>query len=343
MKIVHIINNLEIGGGAQALVKDIIKYGKYDHKVITLEKPSLQFADIEQLNLFRNPIKSLNHIFNSDLLHFHLFPSLYLAPIFFFKKKIFTEHNTFNRRRKYKIFKYIDSFFYSFFIKIICISNGTKAALGEWLIGKNFIPKLDIIYNGVDFSAFKKNENRFNNSKEKYLKNENMVIGMVGSFTEQKNQKFLIEVLADLPINYSLRFAGSGNTLESIQNYANEISLKDRVQFCGLISDIPSFYDDLDIYVHAAHWEGFGLTIIEAIASGLPVLASNVSGLKEIIEPSYLFNNDEKTNLVRLIQNIFTDKELIDLEKLYKSSMEAFDITIMVKKYESKYKLIKNE
>ena len=39
MKIVHIINNLEIGGGAQALVKDIVKHGKYEHKVITLEKP----------------------------------------------------------------------------------------------------------------------------------------------------------------------------------------------------------------------------------------------------------------------------------------------------------------
>ncbi len=342
MKIVHIINNLEIGGGAQALVKDIVKYGKYDHKVVTLEKPSLHFAEIEQLSLLRNPIKSLNQIFNSDLIHFHLFPSLYLAPIFFFKKKIFTEHNTFNRRRKYKIFKYIDSFFYSFFIKIFCISVGTKKALKYWLIGKNFKSKIEVIYNGVDFSVFKKNEKRFNNSKEKYHNNENIVIGMVGSFSEQKNQKFLIEVLADLPINYFLRFAGNGKTLESIKNYTDQVCLKDRVQFCGLISDIPSFYDDLDIYIHAAHWEGFGLTIIEAIASGLPVLASNVSGLKEIIEPTYLFNNDEKSNLVKLIENIFIDKKLIDLENLYKNSKEAFDITVMVKRYESKYKLIKN-
>ena len=342
MKIVHIINNLEIGGGAQALVKDIIKYGKYDHKVITLEKPSLHFAEIEQLSLLRNPIKSINHIFNSDLIHFHLFPSLYLAPIFFLKKKIFTEHNTFNRRRKYKIFKYIDSFFYSFFIKIFCISDGTKKTLSDWLIGKHFTSKFEVIYNGVDFSAFKKNDNRFSNSRKKYHNNENIVIGMVGSFTDQKNQKFLLEVLADLPINYSLRFAGSGKTFESIQNYSNQICLKERVQFCGLISDIPSFYDDLDIYVHAAHWEGFGLTIIEAIASGLPVLASNVSGLKEIIEPSYLFNNDDKSNLVKLIENIFIDKKLIDMENLYKNSKEAFDITIMVKKYESQYKLIKN-
>ena len=342
MKIVHIINNLEIGGGAQALVKDIVKYGKYEYKVITLEKPSLHFAEIEQLSLLRNPIKSINHIFNSDLIHFHLFPSLYLAPIFFFKKKIFTEHNTFNRRRKYKIFKYIDSFFYSFFIKIFCISDGTKKALQDWLIGKNINSKLEIIYNGVDFSVFKKNKNRFNISKEKYHNNENIVIGMVGSFTEQKNQKFLIEVLADLPINFSIRFAGSGNTLQSVQNYANQISLNERVQFCGLVTDITSFYDDLDIYVHAAHWEGFGLTIIEAIASGLPVLASNVSGLKEIIEPTYLFNNDEKSNLVKLIENIFIDITINDLENLFKNSKEAFDINMMVQNYESNYKLIKN-
>ena len=342
MKIVHIINNLEIGGGAQALVKDIVKYGKYDHKVITLEKPSLQFVEIEQLSLLRNPIKSINHIFNSDLIHFHLFPSLYLAPIFFFKKKIYTEHNTYNRRRKYKIFKYIDSFFYSFFIKIFCISDGTKKALSDWLIGKNFSSKFEVIYNGIDFSVFKRNQNRFINSKEKYHNNQNIVIGMVGSFTEQKYQKLLIEVLADLPINYSLRFAGNGNTFESIQNYTDQIGLKDRVQFCGLISDIPSFYDDLDIYVHAAHWEGFGLTIIEAIASGLPVLASNVSGLKEIIEPTYLFNNDEKSNLLKLIENIFIDITINDLENLFKNSKEAFDINMMIQNYESNYELIKN-
>ena len=96
------------------------------------------------------------------------------------------------------------------------------------------------------------------------------------------------------------------------------------------------------MYVHAAHWEGFGLTIIEAIASGLPVLASNVSGLKEIIEPTYLFNNDEKSNLVKLIENIFIDITINDLENLFKNSKQAFDINMMVQKYESKYKHIKN-
>ena len=154
MNVVHIINNLDVGGGAQSLVKDICNNGKYNHTVITLEKSLLKYDDILSLNLFRQPIKSLRMIFFSDVIHFHLFPCLYLAPLFFYKKKVFTEHNTFNRRRKYKVFRLIASFFYLIYSKLFFITNGTKNALEEWLIGERLKAKLEIIYNGVDFSAF---------------------------------------------------------------------------------------------------------------------------------------------------------------------------------------------
>ena len=163
---------------------------------------------------------------------------------------------------------------------------------------------------------------------------------MVGSFTKQKNQKFLIEVIEKLPKNFILKFAGEGESLNCVKRYTEDIGVKDRVEFCGLIKDIPSFYNQLDIYVHSAHWEGFGLTVVEAIASGLPVLASNVSGLKELIEPTYLFQNKDKDNLINLINNIFIKDDFIDIEKSYESSKKMFDIHVMTEKYESIYKLI---
>ena len=340
MNVVHIINNLDVGGGAQSLVKDICNKGKYNHTVITLEKSLLKYDDIRSLNLFRQPIKSLRMIFFSDVLHFHLFPCLYLAPLFFYKKKVFTEHNTFNRRRQYKVFRLIDSFFYIFYSKIICISNGTKNALEEWLIGERLKAKLEIIYNGVDFSAFDRKKNNFENLKQKFLNGDEIIIGMVGSFTKQKNQKFLIKVIEKLPMNFILKFAGEGESLNPIQRYTEDIGVKDRVEFCGLIKDIPSFYNKLDIYIHSAHWEGFGLTVVEAIASGLPVLASNVSGLKELMEPTCLFQNNDKDSLINLINNIFIKDDFIDIEKSYETSKKMFDIYIMTEKYEGIYKLI---
>ena len=163
---------------------------------------------------------------------------------------------------------------------------------------------------------------------------------MVGSFTKQKNQKFLIKVIEKLPMNFILKFAGEGESLNTIQRYTEDIGVKDRVEFCGLIKDIPSFYNKLDIYIHSAHWEGFGLTVVEAIASGLPVLASNVSGLKELIEPTYLFQNNDKDSLINLIKNIFIKDDFIDIEKSYEASKKMFDIYIMTEKYEGIYKLI---
>ena len=340
MNVVHIINNLDVGGGAQSLVKDICNNGKYNHTVVTLEKSLLKYDDILCVNLFRQPLKSLRMILFSDVVHFHLFPSLYLAPFFFYKKKVFTEHNTFNRRRKYKVFRLIDSFFYIFYSKIICISKGTKTALEEWLIGERPKAKLEIIYNGVDFSAFDRKKNNFENLKQKFLNGNEIIIGMVGSFTKQKNQKFLIEVIEKLPKNFILKFAGEGESLNCVKRYTEDIGVKDRVEFCGLIKDIPSFYNQLDIYVHSAHWEGFGLTVVEAIASGLPVLASNVSGLKELIEPTYLFDNNDKDSLINLINNIFIKDDFINIEKSYEISKKRFDIYVMTEKYESIYKLI---
>ena len=337
MKVTHIINNLDIGGGAQTLVKDICLNSKLSHTVVTLEKPSLEYEGLNHLNLLINPIKALKEIYYSDVLHFHLFPTLYLAPLFFFKKKVYTEHNTYNRRRNYKIFKLIDSFFYLFYSKIICISSGTKHALQSWLIGHHLHSKLEIIFNGVDFAIFRNEESNFNNSKDSFINHKPISIGMVGSFTDQKNQKFLIEIMKTLPSNFNLKLAGSGKNLVPLKEYAQKIGVGDKVFFYGLVKDIPSFYKELDLYVHSAHWEGFGLTVIEAIASGLPTFASDVEGLKEIIPKEFLFKSNDSSMLSKLILTTFEKYNQSDLDKLLKESKRSFDISVMVRKYEFIY------
>ena len=87
MNVVHIINNLDVGGGAQTLVKDLSVKGSYNHKIITLENSPDAFRNIEFTHFFKQPIKSLKLIYNADVIHLHLFPTLYLSPLLFFKKK----------------------------------------------------------------------------------------------------------------------------------------------------------------------------------------------------------------------------------------------------------------
>jgi glycosyltransferase involved in cell wall biosynthesis len=336
MNVLHIINNLDIGGGAQTLVKDLSVKGSYNHKIITLEKSPDAFKNLQFIRFLEQPIKSLKLIYNADVIHLHLFPTLYLSPLLFFKKKVFTEHNTHNRRRNYLIFKYIDTFFYIFYRKIICISDGTKISLKKWILKKSF--NLEVIYNGVDFASFENSKIHFNLSKEKYYQNEQLNIGMVGSFSNQKNQLFLIELIKDLPENFTLHLAGIGPNLNHCKQYVEEKKLDERVFFYGLIKDIPRFYSTLDLYIHSAHWEGFGLTVIEAIASKLPVLASNVEGLKEIINSEMLFKNYDKEGLKQLIFETFNVKTEESINKTYNDSKRLFDINLMVKKYESAYK-----
>ena len=80
------------------------------------------------------------------------------------------------------------------------------------------------------------------------------------------------------------------------------------------------------------------MTVIEAIASKLPVLASNVEGLKEIINSEMLFKNYDKEGLKQLIFETFNVKTEESINKIYNHSKRLFDINLMVKKYESVYK-----
>ena len=72
---------------------------------------------------------------------------------------------------------------------------------------------------------------------------------MVGSFSNQKNQLFLIELIKDLPENFTLHLAGIGPNLNHCKQYVEEKKLDERVFFYGLIKDIPRFYSTLDLYI----------------------------------------------------------------------------------------------
>ncbi|TOK95036.1 glycosyltransferase, partial [Vibrio parahaemolyticus] len=81
---------------------------------------------------------------------------------------------------------------------------------------------------------------------------------------------------------YHLHLAGDGDRKASLQRLAQSLNVSPRVHFHGVVSDIPLFLSDMDIYVQSSHVEGFGLAAVEAMAAGLPVLSSNVPGLDEV-------------------------------------------------------------
>lgn len=147
---------------------------------------------------------------------------------------------------------------------------------GNWMFnGANY----QMVRNAIDSKLFSYNENIRNKIRKEFnfLKNQ-MIIGHVGRFNYPKNHDFLIDVFNEVHkiINNSkLLLIGTGNLEDGIRKKVNELNLTDDVIFLGNRNDVNDLMQAMDIFVFPSHYEGLPVTLVEAQASGLPIIKSN--------------------------------------------------------------------
>lgn len=291
MKILHIINDMNRNGGAQKVVMDLVSRKPQDHaiQVLTLYddndyKEDLRALGIESFSLKEMGIGDFMALRKwPDLVHAHLFPSVYLA-LMFPCLKVQTEHNSHNRRRDYFFLKPFELFMYNRFNLHVSISQEVMKRLKEYLGAKN-VSKFPVIYNGIDLLRFKPAQ-----EKRALLSSGSFKVGMVGRLHFYKDQKTIIKAASHFKDPIEVHFAGGGDRHEELQSYAESLGIGGSVYFHGVIEDIPGFLMDLDCYIQSSVVEGFGLAAVEAMAVGLPVLATDVPGLNEVIaSDDYVF------------------------------------------------------
>lgn len=320
MKILHIITSLELGG-AEKLLTELVPYQKsMGHlvKVMILSekgavfKKDLEEKGVEVLVCKSNSIKSFNNILsiskeikkeNYDIVHAHLVHAQYWTRLSKFLdrgKRIYitTEHSTSNRRRESKLMRLVDKFIFNGFNKIISISEATEKSLKDWL--RRDDQSFEIIYNGIDITEFK---NSLPYSKlELGIKEDDYIVMMVSRFHSSKNQKGVVEALKWLPVKYKLIFVGDGKLEAEVKKYCEDNNLIGRVRFLGMRKDIPRLLKTADIVVQYSFFEGFGITAVEAMASGKPVIASDVPGLSQVVGGAgYLVDVNNPKDLAKTI------------------------------------------
>jgi glycosyltransferase involved in cell wall biosynthesis len=133
------------------------------------------------------------------------------------------------------------------------------------------------IYNGVDVETYASGERRSSGDE--------LTVTTVCWLRKDKGVDVLIRGFAQSGRNMRLRIAGDGPELENLQSLTQELGISSRVSFEGLRDDIDQLLKETDIFVHPAVWdEAFGLTITEAMATELAVIATRAGGIPEIIE-----------------------------------------------------------
>lgn len=151
---------------------------------------------------------------------------------------------------------------------------------GQWLFGNDIIysKNFKVIHNGVDYSKFEFNPKiRKKIRSELNFNDEELVIGHVGRFTEPKNHTFLIDIfyeISKLNPKAKLLLIGKGVLEDSIHKKVVKLNLSNSVNFIGFKSNVSDYMQAMDIFVLPSHYEGLGLVLIEAQASGLPCYAS---------------------------------------------------------------------
>lgn len=354
MKILQVINSLSIGGAEKLILDTIPLYQQKDIKMdllsLTDSKASFMIK-LEEITNGEITVLSSSSIYNPinifriipylkkyDIVHVHLFPTSYwvvFAKMLSFSKVklVFTEHNTHNRRRDIGLFRILDRFVYKRFSVVTAITEGVKIELQKHL---NYNSDIRVINNGIDTISFKGR----NTSGYSYFAQDDFKLIQVSSFRKQKDQNTIIRSLLLLPSQVKLILVGDGSLIEESKSLVDSLNLNDRVKFLGNRYDIPELMNYADVAILSSNWEGFGLAIIEGMAAGKPAIASDVDGIREIVNGyGLLFEKGNEKELAQHILNLLNDKEFYkEVSEGCLKRAQDFDINRMVDSYIELYK-----
>ena len=356
MRVLHIINSLRMGGAEKLLAKMacLMKANGVDVELLVLDRKGAMFMDLLQereVSFSFSPIQTLYSFLQTkaikalaknqayDIIHTHLFPAQLWSTMALSRSGIpliTTEHSTYNRRRDYKIYRKIDRWMYGKYAKIICNSQVTKDCLEQWV--PETPPKTVLIHNGIDLEAF--------DSAEAYPR-EILINGYdpgirlllkVSSFSQAKDHATVIRALADLPDRYHLLLVGEGPKEKEIRNLTASLGMNPRVHFLGVRTDVSRIAKSVDVLIQSSHWEGFGLSVVEGMACGLPVIVSRTPGLADIFQKAALSvpvgNAQALAEMVRKLEDpsLYQAYATMSLEE-----SKHFSLSKMVSDYECVY------
>lgn len=187
------------------------------------------------------------------------------------------------------------------FPRIICVSQ----AFADLLNQKYFVStkKISVIPAGIDTSRFHPSVTHDHSVKS----NCTLKIGTVRRLVPRMGLDILISSMSEIE-NSILTIAGTGPMEEQLNLLIKELALEDKVKLLGFVpeEDLPDFYQSLDLCViPSIALEGFCITALEAMASGIPVIASDLDGLKESVgncDPRLLFRANSKLALVEKVK-----------------------------------------
>ncbi len=232
-------------------------------------------------------------------------------------------------------YKFIDRLIYKFKFryaalnanKVIAISQQTKRDLVEYFKVRE--DRIEVIYQNCDpiFRQTVPKDIRFTIIKKQSLPEKYLL--SVGTIEERKNLMLIVKALTKINNVHLVVVGKETEYTEKVKDFINENKLFDRVHFFSNIphNELPAIYQQAELFIYPSKFEGFGIPIIEALHSGVPVIAATGSCLEEAGGPGSIYvDPNDHTDLANQIQGVLDNREkkdkMISSGRLY---LEKFD------------------
>lgn len=307
MRILHISSARSFGGGERHLADLVNGLVGRGHEVYAALPPGSPLHEklraLPSQNIFTVPLRNALDIRSALLLgriirehrievvHAHVARDYPLAALATRRnpaaKLIITRHVLFPLNKLHRTTLSHVSF-------VICVSEAVKASL----LAQKIFPadKLSVIPNGIDIERLRASLQNFDRALFRRRMNippDCLLVGTVGEIKRQKGQEDFVRAAAIIAryrtdAHFIIVGADSTQTGEhraALEHLIEELQLTARVHLAGWLDHIGPLLASLDVYVSASHTESFGLTIVEAMALGLAVVATATEGAREIINP----------------------------------------------------------
>lgn len=296
MKIIQVIPFFGLGGAeimCETLVYELRKLGHevvvislYDKQSAVTDRMEKKNVDIRYLHkksgfdfsLYRK----LTNIFRQekpDVIHTHLYSSEYVFPVATLLgiRVVHTVHSIATKEQAFLSRKFNKIFFNQFGIIPVALSeNVQKTIIDEYRIDEKKVP---IVFNGIDLSRCL--------VKTDYNVCDNFKILHIGRFCDVKNHIGLVKAFKLFHNKYGnseLWLIGDGVKLNEIKEFVKSSNLFSSVRFLGAQDNVYTYLHDADIFTLPSIYEGIPMSLIEAMGSGLPIVATSVGGIPNMLD-----------------------------------------------------------
>lgn len=289
-------------GGAESQVISLAREFKtrgWDVSVVSLLAPTPRWKELEAYGIpvtslgMRRGVPDLRALwrfvrcvrsFKPDVVHAHMIhPNLLtrlariIAPV---PVVISTGHSTDEKSRLRELaYRWTD--------RLSDLTTNVSEASVRRYVEVRIAPaeRIRFVPNGIDLSRFSRDRDvRSKKRKELSLGDSDFVWVAVGRFDEQKDYPNLLRAVAELDdVPFKLLVAGDGSLLPDMRQMAKDLMVQDKVHFLGVRSDINELMNAADAFVMSSAWEALPMALLEAAATALPIVATDVGGCAQIV------------------------------------------------------------